>query len=100
MVFNPKSNFAIVVDLTTFDPWKGTFVVPEPGLWRFTFSARVYTPNGGAAQVVLYVDGSSAAGSYVNPGSYVDPNGDLSGIFMISLDTFQQLNAEQSVSIE
>merc|ERR1712079_234795 len=25
------------IDLTTVDPWKGSFVAPGPGLWRFTF---------------------------------------------------------------
>ena len=35
------------VDTTTFDPWKGSFVVTDPGLWRFSFTAGiVYIPPG------------------------------------------------------
>ena len=94
MVDNLSSNFTIAVDLTTLDPWKGTFVVPEPGLWRFTFSALVYIPTAGAAGLVqLNVDGSPAASAYIYP------YGDTHGEFMISLNTLQQLNAGQSVSI-
>merc|ERR1712110_1284772 len=42
----PPVNFdGCGVDTTTVDPWKGTFVVPAPGVWRFTFHAGlVYIP--------------------------------------------------------
>ena len=56
------------VDLSTQDPMSGRFVVPEPGIWRFTFSSVISGTND-YALVYLKVDGQYAASSQIDPDS-------------------------------
>ena len=88
-------SFTSSVDLTTQDPWTGSFMVPETGLWRFTFMALgyAYDPSG-YVFVTIRVDGSYAASSYFNP------DGGASGWFPMSINTLQQLEAGQIVTID
>ena len=37
-----SNDILLSVDLTTGNPWSGTFVVPQSGWWRFTFNPTVY----------------------------------------------------------
>ena len=74
-------------------------MVPETGLWRFTFSGLVYNTDSGIAEVHLMVDGSSFS-DYGEASAMLALDGGTSGYFMMSLNTLQQLNAGQNVSIE
>lgn len=86
------------VDLTTLAPWTGDLTVTEPGLWRFTFTALVTTPPGGYGYVDLKVDGQTVSRAYVDPG--LEATEETSGWYPMSLNTLQQLEAGQSVTIE
>ena len=56
------------VDTSFEDPWKGSFSVPNEGLWQFTMTAgEVYFPDGGTGNIYLKVDGIIVATSYTNP---------------------------------
>ena len=90
-----NTNFTSSVDLTTQDPWTGSFMVPKTGLWRFTSMATAYADDpSGYGYVRIRVDGSYAAISYLNP------DGGATGRFPISINTLQQLEAGQIVTIE
>merc|ERR1712117_129000 len=79
------------VDLTTKDPWTGTFIVPTAGSWRFTFTG-LGKPNGGNSYgyVNLLVDGTNVATTHFN-----DDRLDT-----LSINTLQQLQLGQNVTIE
>jgi len=85
---------AMQIDLTTKDPWTGSFMVPETGLWRFTFMAAgyAYDASGGYGNVYLKVDGSTAAATYFRV--------EQPDWYPMSINTLQQLEAGQSVTIE
>merc|ERR1719264_967992 len=85
------------VDLTTQDPWSGNFTVPKSGLWRFTFTATVFADSyvtDSYTYVYLNVDGERVASSLSNP------EGDAYGQFDLSINSIQNLGADQSVTIE
>ena len=73
-------------------------MVPDAGLWRFTFTAGcVYfpsNPKNDSGRVYLKVDGLSAASNYVYPKS------DRLESFVMTMNTVQNLEVGQSVSIE
>ena len=49
---------------------KGSFAVPNAGIWRFTFTAGdVYFPEGSYGYLRLKVDGTIVAKSYTDPNS-------------------------------
>merc|ERR1712010_54836 len=85
------------VDLTTGDPWKGSFSIPTAGLWRFSFNAGdVYFPPSGFGIIYLKVDGTTVARLQTNP---TDDGSDTSE-FTMSLNTVQNLQVGQTVTIE
>ena len=71
----------LAVDLTTGDPWSGTFVVPQSGRWRFTFNPRVGLDSSGNAHYSLKVDGVTAARSRIDAGL------GTAGTFMMVMNT-------------
>ena len=93
-----KTSFLPAVDTTTQDPWMGKFVVPETGLWRFTFAAtsQFDDTNTGHTYVSLNIDGTAAATTGVDP----NPIGDTYGLFTMSLNSMHMLEAGQTISIE
>merc|ERR1719510_624524 len=68
------------VDLTTLDPWKGSFTATQPGLWRFTFQGVVQV-GVGQGVVELRVNGVTKARSEIAPGVNVVP-----GLYQISIN--------------
>lgn len=94
------------VDTTTGDPWSGTFIVQEPGIYRFTFEGLVShtatglpggTPAIHSGHVYLLVDGLRVASALVREDVSVVPKVVLSSL---SINTMQVLNAGQSVTLE
>ena len=84
-----------VADITTQDPWTGSFAIPTDGLWRFTFNAgRASFPDGAFGGIYLKVDGNTVAKSYTDPTS-----GGVS-LFTMSLNTVQEVRVGQTVTIE
>ena len=89
--------FISAVDMTTQDPWTGNFMVPTAGLWRFTAIATAYvTDPAGYGFIKLKVDGISAAISYANPDNSVG----WTGLVPLSINTIQQLEVGQNVSVD
>merc|ERR1712117_678653 len=77
------------VDLTTEDPWKGSFSIPTDGLWRFSFNAGdVYFPSADDPYGYIYlkVDGTIVANSFTNP-----TDDGTASWFTMSLNTVQDL---------
>merc|ERR1712117_200044 len=84
------------VDLTTEDPWKGSFSIPTDGLWRFAFNAGwVIFPSNSYIYIDLKVDGTRVATSY----TYSNNDGSAS-YFTMSLNTVQDLQVGHTVTIE
>jgi len=75
----------------------GKFRAPDSGIYRFTFTARFYTPSGndGRGDIHLKKDGTTIATSYENP-----PGSDGNGYTTISLNSITELSAGQSVWVE
>ena len=96
-----NSNYiSISVDLTTGDPWSGTFVVPQSGWWRFTFNPTVYLYSTGNSQLQSYlkVDGVTAAAARIEGDPYEFQG--THGYFSMAINTIQEVNAGQSVTLE
>ena len=88
------------VDTTTSDPWRGNFTVQDSGIYQFTFEGAVAFLPGSDRPfgfVALHVDDEAVASGYVVEKS--ESSGDVR-IFMVSIDTFQELEAGQIVSIQ
>ena len=85
------------VDLTTQDPRTGRFVVPEPGIWRFTFSSVISGRNH-YALVFLKVDGQHVASSQIDP--IVDKPGEYISRFPIHINSLLNLDINQVVKIQ
>jgi len=86
------------VDLTTGDPWKGSFTIPTEGLWHFSFNAGyVYFPSADDPYGYIYlkVDGTIVANSFTNP-----TDDGTASWFTMSLNTVQDLQVGQTVTIE
>ena len=85
------------VDTTTSDPWTGIFTVQNPGIYRLTFMGRVYLPygnNGGyTGEGDILIDGDIVASARVLNGYYQDYDS-------ISINTLQELNAGQLISVK
>ena len=94
---NNSNDILLSVDLTTGNPWSGTFVVPQSGWWRFTFNPTVSLSTSGNRDVyiTLKVDGVAAATSTILP-----TDSGTSGFFPMAINTIQQVDAGQSVTIE
>ena len=88
------------VDTTAGAPVTGTFTVQDPGIYRFTFIGRVYLLSYAPAngRVLLRVDGEAVATADAFWGNY-GYNDDNFGV-MVAINTIQELNAGQSVTIE
>ena len=89
------------VDTTTIDPWKGTFIIKDSGLYRITFEGSAVIPHASDYPygiVSLHVEDKVVASGYVEE---QDSGGIASdyGIFMVSIDTIQALEVGQNVSI-
>ena len=67
------------------DPWKGSFVAPGPGLWRFTFQG-VCQVGIGQCVVELRINDTVKARSEVAPGVNV-----VAGLYQISLNDLVQV---------
>ena len=81
------------VDTTTGDPWTGAFTIREPGIYRFTFTGQLYYYAAtGGGYVFIKVDGVSVAAGKIY--------GHTSDVFMLSLNTVQQLDVGQIVTVE
>ena len=95
--------YCSVLTVTGF-PLDGTFEVSKAGIYRFTFTGDVSLPSSESDPwgfVFLKVDGSQVASALLDP-EYVHGNFTASygTAIMISLNTIQQLEAGQVVSIE
>ena len=80
------------------DPWKGNITITDSGLWRFTFTAgAVFAPSsaGDIGVIRLRVDGEAVAASFLNP----EGSGG-GGLFSLSINTLQRLEAGQVVATE
>ena len=70
--------------------------MPKSGLWRFTFTATAFADSyvtDSYTYVYLNVDGERVASSLSNP------EGDAYGQFDLSINSIQNLGADQSVTI-
>ena len=80
------------------DPWKGNITITDSGLWRFTFTAgAVFAPSssGDIGVIRLRVDDEPVAASFLNPESSAG-----GGLFSLSINTLQRLDAGQVVATE
>ena len=68
--------------------------MPQSGWWRFTFNPRVHVDSSGHAAYNLLVDDVIAARSYM------DADVQTTSDFMMSMNTIQEVNAGQIVTIE
>merc|ERR1712117_201280 len=80
------------VDLTTLDPWKGSFTASQSGLWRFTFQGAVQV-GVGQGVVELRVNDAAVARSEVAPGVNA-----VTGLYQISLNDL--VNVEEGDTVE
>ena len=89
---SPKTfDILITVDLTTGDPWTGTFIAPESGWWRFTFTAQIFDRDFGPIGGKLYIDGKIVA-SYFS-------DSEVEITFITTMNTIQHVTAGQNITI-
>ena len=79
------------------DPWKGSFTVTEPGIWRFTFDGVVQFVGGfDRASIILYA-GQNPLSRKANS---IASAGDFNSLQPISINALVQVEANETVQIE